>query len=178
MLLNNDIIMIMKELGTLITTNYHQNGGRTEIYMNKIYRLLPIMHLFVGIGAIPGGLCAMLDPYSPMGIPANSLKNSPFDNFFIPGLILITVIGLGNILSGLLFHYRLKYQGYISSIFSWALVIWIIVQCIMISSVAVLHIIYFLIGLIEAFLSFLLLYEQNLFPGNILSMLLKNFKKA
>lgn len=91
--------------------------------MIKIYRILPVMHAFVGIGALFGGCAAMLNPNGPMGISVELLENSPFDNYFIPGLILFTVIGLGNILSSFLFRYHLKYQGYISSVFSWALVI-------------------------------------------------------
>lgn len=146
--------------------------------MSRIYRILPIIHLFVGIGAIPGGLGAMLDPNSPMGIPTDSLKNSPFDNFFIPGLILFTVIGLGNIICAILFRYKLKYQGYISGVISGALLIWIIVQCIMLYSIGILHIIYFILGLIQALLSFLILLEQRLFPANLVVSIYTKFKKA
>lgn len=146
--------------------------------MNKIYRILPAIHAFVGVGAIAGGLGAILNPNEPMGMSTQYLKNSPFDNFFIPGLILFTVIGLGNILSAILFRYKLKYQGYISSIFSWALIIWIVVQCIMLWAIGILHILYFIIGLIEALLSFLILLEQRLFPANIVLLIYNKFKKA
>lgn len=135
--------------------------------MSKLYRVLFILHLFVGIGALFGGLAAITQPNGPMGIPTDTLKNSPFTNFLIPGIILFTVIGLGNIFSAIMFRFRLKYQGYISSVFSWALVIWIVVQCIMLRSVVFLHVLYFFIGITEAAISMLLLFEKRLFPANI-----------
>jgi hypothetical protein len=132
----------------------------------SIYRILFALHLFVGIGALAGGLAAITDPWEPLGVSAVYLKNSPFTNYLIPGVILFTVIGIGNIVSAFTFRFKSKYQGYISSIFSWALVIWIIVQCIMLRSIAALHVIFFIIGLIKALLSMLMLFEYKLFPTN------------
>lgn len=136
--------------------------------MKFVYRMLFALHVFVGIGAMAGGLAAITNPNGPMGISVDILKNSPFSNFLIPGIILFTVIGLGNILSAITFAFKSKYQGYISSVFSWALVVWIVVQCIMLNAVNFLHIIYFVIGLIQAVLSMLILFEQRLFPTNII----------
>lgn len=135
------------------------------------------LHLFVGIGGMAGGLAAITNPLAPLGVPAASLKNSPFTDFLIPGIILFTVIGLGNVVSAFLFRFKLKAQGYVSSVFSWALVIWIIVQCIMLGSVASLHIIFFIIGLIQAGLSALILFEQRLFPANLVLDLYHKIKK-
>lgn len=132
----------------------------------SIYRILFFLHLFVGVGAIAGGLAAITNPLEPLGVPAVHLKNSPFTNYFIPGIILFTVIGIGNIVSAFTFRFKSKYQGYISSIFSWALMIWIVVQCIMLNGIAALHVIYFIIGLIEASLSMFMLFEYKLFPTN------------
>ncbi|WBW96370.1 hypothetical protein [Oceanirhabdus sp. W0125-5] len=135
--------------------------------MKKIYSLLCILHAFVGVGALFGGGGAIINPECALGASADILKNSPFSNFLIPGIILFTVIGLGNVITAILFRYKLRYQGYISSIFSWALIIWIIVQCIMLNSVNILHVIYFIIGLIEAILSIIILFKKRLFPTNI-----------
>ena len=135
--------------------------------MKRVYRLLFALHAFVGVGAVFGGLAAITNPKGPLGIPIETLKNSPFNDFLIPGIILFTLIGLGNIFSALMFRFKPRFQGYISSVFSWALVIWIVVQCIMLNSIAALHIIFFIIGLIEATLSAIILYEQRLFPINL-----------
>lgn len=137
------------------------------------YRLLFGLHLFVGIGALAGGLAAITNPQGPMGMPTEPLKNSPFSNYLIPGIILFVIIGLGNIMSALMFRFKSRYQGYISSVFSWALMIWIIVQCIILRSIVSLHVIYFIIGLIEAVLSMIILIEQRLFPANIIQKFYK-----
>jgi hypothetical protein len=98
-------------------------------------RSLFILHAFVGIGALAGGLAAITNPEEPLGVTVDALKNSPFENFLIPGIILFTIIGLGNILSATTLALNSKFQGYISSVFSWALVIWIVVQCIMLEDI-------------------------------------------
>ena len=140
-------------------------------------RILFALHLFVGIGAMAGGLAAITNPQEPMGISTATLKNSPFSNFLIPGILLFCVIGLGNLLSAFFFRYKSKYQGYVSSVFSWALVIWIVVQCIMLGAVNILHIIFFTIGLIQAGLSAKLLFEHRLFPTNIVMDFLESIKR-
>ncbi len=136
--------------------------------MKKIFLILTVMHLFVGIGALFGGMAAILDPWEPAGVPAEMLEGSPFTNYFIPGLILFTVIGLGHVFSAATAIRKSEYQGYISSVFSWGLMIWIVVQCIMINAVALLHVIFFLIGLVGAVLAWIILYKQNVFPANLL----------
>lgn len=144
--------------------------------MRLSYRILFILHLFVGIGAMAGGLAAITNPQSPMGISTDILKNSPFSNFLIPGIILFTVIGLGNLFSALMFHFKSAYQAYISSVFSWALVIWIIVQCIMLNSIVFLHVLFFSIGLVQAAISAFMLFENKLFPANIVTNVYNKIK--
>lgn len=136
--------------------------------MKKLNRLLFGLHVFVGLGAIGGGLACILNPLKPLGVPADILKNSPFDSFLVPGIILFAVIGLGNVIAALAIHFGSKLQGYICSVFSWALILWIIVQCIMLRTVAAPHILYFLIGLVEAALSAIVLFQQQLFPTKLI----------
>ena len=145
--------------------------------MKKVCRLLFVLHLFVGVGAMAGASMAILNPYTPGGMSTDSLNNSPFSNFLIPGIILFIVIGLGNIFSAISMIFKSKYQGYISSIFSWALVIWILVKCIMLRTVIYLHVIFFIIGLVQAFISFMILFEEKLFPSNIILNILKRLQR-
>ena len=141
--------------------------------MKLVYRVLFALHAFVGIGAIFGGLAAILNPKAPLGVPVESLRNSPFSDYLIPGIILFTIIGLGNIISALAIPFKSRFQGYISSVFSGALVIWIVVQCVMLNDVHFLHILYFAIGVIESALSMIIMFEQRLFPTNIILKLYK-----
>lgn len=145
--------------------------------MKSIYRFLLALHVFVGIGAMAGGLAAISNPQEPLGAPIELLKNSPFSDFLIPGIVLFTVIGLGNIISAAAILFKSKFQGYISSVFSWALVIWIVIQCIMINAIGFLHVLFFTIGLIMAVLSMTILFKQNLFPANIIQNYYKKIKK-
>ena len=145
--------------------------------MKNIYRILFALHVFVGIGGMAGGLAAITNPGEPLGAPVELLKNSPFSDFFIPGIILFTVIGLGNVIGAFMFRFKSKFQGYISSVFGWALVIWIVVQCIMLNAVVLLHVIFFVIGLIQAVLSMIILFEQRLFPTNHVRSFYKKITK-
>lgn len=128
--------------------------------MRVVYRLLFALHLFVGLGAVVGGLAAIINPQEPLGMPVELLNNSPFNNYLIPGIILFTIIGLGNVISAFMFRFKLRFQGYISSVFSWALVLFIVVQCMMLNTVHFLHIIFFVIGLVEAGISMRMLFER------------------
>lgn len=141
--------------------------------MKIIRNFLFTLHVLVGIGAMSGGLAAITNPDAPLGMPVKALKHSPFSNFLIPGILLFGVIGLGNLFSAAMFLAKTKYQGYISSAFSWALVIWIVIQCIMLQSIVLLHVLFFSIGLIQAVMSFAILFEQRLFPTNIALKILK-----
>ncbi len=128
------------------------------------YRFLFFLHLFVSLGALFGGIAGMLDPYEPLGIPLDLLEGSPFNSYFIPSLILFTVIGLGHLFSALTARRNSFQQGYISSVFSWALMIWIVVQCLIIGDIAFLHVLYFLLGLAGAVMAMRILIGQKRFP--------------
>lgn len=145
--------------------------------MKRVYRLLFVLHIFVGIGAMFGGMAAITNPWKPLGMPTVFLKNSPFNDYLIPGIILFTIIGLGNLISGLMIHFKSRFQGYMSSAFSCALIIWIVVQCIMLKDIAFLHVLFFIIGLTETVLSMLILVEQNLFPAKLILNFYKAMKK-
>lgn len=136
--------------------------------MGHIYRILFGLHIFVGVGALFGGLAAIINPHEPLGMSTEYLKYSPFNSYLIPGIILFTIIGLGNIISGVALRLKFKYQAYSSIVFSSALAVWIIVQCIMLNAVAFLHVLFFIIGLAEMTLSMIILFKYRLFPANII----------
>ena len=127
-------------------------------------KLLIFLHAFVGIGALFGGGGAVLNPNSPMGISVNVLKNSPFSNFLIPGIILLVLIGFGNIFTAIFLYFNYKYSLYTSHLMGIVLVGWIVVQCIMMRDINILHIIYFIIGGIEMLLSLrLMMNKRNIY---------------
>jgi len=147
--------------------------------MKSLIRWLLGLHLFVGVGAVFGGLAAILNPQNPLGAPVEMLRNSPFSDFFIPGLILFAVIGLGNIAGATTGALKAKYQGYVSGILGCALAIWIVVQCMMIETVALPHVLFFAIGLVQAALALVILFRNRQFPmGLILNIYEKLVKGA
>jgi hypothetical protein len=145
--------------------------------MKIVYRFLFGLHLFVGVGALAGGWAAISNPQAPLGAPVEMLKNSPFSDFLIPGILLFAVIGLGNLVAALTFWLKLKLQPYASGFVSCALIIWIIVQCIMIRSIHPLHIIFFSIGVVQGILAAVSIFKQRLFPVKEIISCYKGIKK-
>ena len=142
-----------------------------------INRTLWILHIFIGVGALAGGVAAISNPNNPMGISAEVfLADAPFKTFLIPGIILFGLIGIGNLVgAGILKKHVLGYE-YVSGVCGGALMIWIVVQCIILKGVGILHIIYFLLGVIQGLLVLGLLWEKKWFPMNILRGILKYIK--
>ena len=122
-----------------------------------------------------GGFAAISNPQSPLGVPTDTLKNSPFSDFLIPGILLFGVIGVGNVIAAVFVQRNPWYFPYVSSVFGWALVIWIIVQCIMLRSIVFLHILFFVIGAVQAAIAMLLLFRGRMFPFNLLEYYWKKF---
>lgn len=131
-------------------------------------RLTASTHLFIGVGALFGGLAAILDPYGPMGISTEVLNGSPFDSFFIPGLILFAFLGLGNVLSGVIVWRGSKLTGYLSGFFGCGLMIWILVQCWIMGDVVFLHVLYFILGMVQAGFGLRMLLLNRQFPFSLL----------
>ena len=64
---------------------------KTKSTRNLLILLLAIL----GSGAIFGGGVFIISPSGKLfGMPLSMLKNSPFNNFLIPGIILFSVLGL------------------------------------------------------------------------------------
>ncbi|MFW6287301.1 MAG: hypothetical protein ACOC2J_00955 [bacterium] len=133
-----------------------------------MYRVLLYLHAFVGVGALFGGLGAVLNPNEPMGITVDALKYGPFNNFLIPGLFLMIVMGIGNIITAYLIHKQSNYRVHASFISGWILVSWIAIQCIILFSINILHVIFFLLGLLMVILATTLMFKERLFPADII----------
>ncbi|WP_121356319.1 hypothetical protein [Flavisolibacter nicotianae] len=94
----------------------------------------------VVLTAIPCGLFLMAHPDgSLLDLPLSLLNNTPFTNFFIPGLILAAVVG-GTSLAGLFFllqRHPLAYKVTLAS--GLVLAAWILVQVLLLQSFHWLH---------------------------------------
>ena len=120
----------------------------------KLSITLGIILLFVSIGALPAGYSMMVQPDgSDLDMTVDLLKGSPFSDFFIPGIFLFTVNGLSSLISAIFSFYRFKYSYMLGLGLGIAMIIWISVQVYSVGLNHILQPIYFVIGLIEIFIS-------------------------
>ena len=118
---------------------------------NKIIRYaLGILQIVVGITAVLGGFGLVSDPSgTKMNIPLEALKNSPFPNYLIPGLVLLLVIGVGHVFAGLATFLRHRYTGKLAVFFGAFLALYLIIEVWFIGLVNFSQPLYFVLGAVE-----------------------------
>ena len=123
----------------------------------RLAYVLGILQLFIGLGAVGGGLGLILEPSGAnLGMPLDMLNHSPFSDFLIPGIVLLVVNGLGSI-SGSVFSFKLfQYTAEIALVLGAFLVAWILIQVYWIHSYHWLHALYLILGILELALGWLL----------------------
>lgn len=87
--------------------------------------ILGILLLIIGLNAIGGGWYALSGAPA---IPREWLNNSPFEDYFIPGLFLLLVIGGLSLISAYCVFKKYKYGSRLSLYTSGVLLLWIVVQ--------------------------------------------------
>ena len=77
------------------TKLYH--GHRTGPSRPLAVWLYVLVAVSLGVSAVYGGLALMRDPVDdPLGLPHEWLEGTPFPDYFVPGLNLFTVFGVGS----------------------------------------------------------------------------------
>lgn len=127
-------------------------------------RLLGLFHAFIALGAIVGGLAAIIHPQAPLGMRVEELQDFPFPDFFIPGLILFGVIGLGNLAGAVVVARQGAWADQVSGGLGAALMVFIAVQCFMLGAIVFLHVLYFAFGTFLALRALLSVWRQKSFP--------------
>jgi len=118
-----------------------------------ISNALGVLQILIGVGGVPAGLILMLDPTgSGMGFSPELLAGTPFQNYFIPGLFLFAVNGLGSLVGGVLNVIRHRYAGETAVGLGILLMGWIIVQVGLLGLIHWMQPLYFGLGLIECVL--------------------------
>ncbi len=111
---------------------------------------LGVLQVLVGLGAVAGGLSLVLDPSgASLGTPIELLEKTPFATFLVPGIVLFTVNGLGNLGGAVASFTRRRYAGEIAVALGAFLVAWIAVQVFWMGP-HWLHALYFGLGILEA----------------------------
>jgi len=133
--------------------------GRTRSNRSRLATGLGTLQMFIGIGAVPAGIAMISDPSGrSLGMPLEMLANSPFSNFLIPGVFLLVVNGIGSLLGGIASFSRHRFAGEIAAGLGTFLIVWIAAQ-VWWMGVHWLHVLYFVLGLVELTLG--LKYRRN-----------------
>ena len=116
----------------------------------KVYIGLGAIQAFIGLGALGGGFMLVRDPSgSALELPMSLLEESPFPDFLIPGMFLLAVNGVGSMIGAGLSFTRRRYAQEIAIVLGAILVAWIVIQVVIISSFHWLHVLYFILGVVE-----------------------------
>lgn len=127
-----------------------------------IYYVLAGIQAFVAIGALPVGYLFITHPDgSAVGMSASMLADSPFHDFFLPGIALFTFNGLFHLANALLCFFKYRFAPAISFILGFGLIIWIFVQVYSIGLNSILQPAFFAIGCAELILGAILVRRRN-----------------
>lgn len=98
----------------------------------SFYLLIAAM-LFQGLSGLAGGLGLVLDPSGrSLSIPFEWLDGSPFDSYFIPGLILLIALGAFPLFVTYgIWHHR-SWSRLAALLVGFMLIIWIVVEILVI----------------------------------------------
>ncbi|MCB9140508.1 MAG: hypothetical protein H6642_19415 [Caldilineaceae bacterium] len=117
----------------------------------RVWTGLGVLQAFIGIGAVAGGLGLMLNPSGgSLGLPLELLEKTPFSTYLVPGLVLFTVNGLGNLAGAVASFTRRRFAGEIAMALGAFLVAWILIQVYWMSGFHWLHWLYLGLGIVEA----------------------------
>jgi hypothetical protein len=102
---------------------------RTRQPLRRIAKVALVLEVLLSIGALGGGLVLTVAPKGEiMPLPLTALAGSPFDTYFVPGLILFGVLGLGPLVAAGLAWLRHPLAPAATFVVAGALLIWVIVE--------------------------------------------------
>jgi len=100
--------------------------------MNALRWSSIVLLAFNGVAACLGGLSFVHDPSgNDLQMPVSWLAHTPFTDYFIPGLILLVVIGCGSLAVAAVSFFRVTNYPFFVTIIGCTIVGWIVAQVLM-----------------------------------------------
>lgn len=97
-------------------------------------RGLGVFQVLIGLSAVAGGVGLLMDPTgASLGMSTAWLDGSPFLNFLIPGLFLLSVNGIGTLVGAVWSFRAYRYAGEAAALLGLVMMGWITIQVIVIS---------------------------------------------
>jgi hypothetical protein len=109
------------------------------------------LEILLGVGAVGGGLALMAGPNGEiLPLPVSALSGSPFANYFVPGAILFTILGIGPLGAAVLACRRHRVAPLLTLAVGGALLIWLVVEIVVVgySNDPPLQALYFVLGIV------------------------------
>jgi len=122
--------------------------------LDRLVRPLPVGAYvagaaFLAVSAVFGGGMLVLDPTgASMELPLSWLEGTPFNDYLVPGLVLLGVLGLGSFVTVYGILRRTDWAWHAAVGLGLALVTWIVVQIALIRLFHWLHVLYGGLGLL------------------------------
>jgi hypothetical protein len=110
---------------------------------------------FNAVSAVGGAVAIFLT--DGLGMPRSLLAGSPFDSFFVPGLILLVVVGGTQVVAAVLLVMRRPLSLFWTAFAGFTMVTWILIETAIIRGFGALQGIYYLTGASELVLVLALL---------------------
>jgi hypothetical protein len=108
----------------------HQVGlDRSTRALSRVAKAALVLEVLLSVGALGGGLILVVAPRGEiLPLPLSALAGSPFDTYFVPGLILFGVLGLGPLVAARLAWIRHPLAPTAAFVVGAGLLIWVAVE--------------------------------------------------
>jgi hypothetical protein len=106
----------------------------TSLPLPWIARLAVVLEIFLGLGALFGGGALVLGPDGHiLGMPTSLLAGSPFPSYLLPGIFLLTFIGIAPIVAAVITIRRQALAPLAAVAVGLALIVWVSVEMVVLA---------------------------------------------